>query len=142
MCDDSMKFGRLSSGFKSRLAKAEPGGPVAILAAVAAMSRLMRRCANSWARGNAAPKSVFSRLAEGFQRLVGSSVATGMGEGAIRLAECTTLAWDTEDSPATWEAPYLRESETVKGEPVPNLPDSTACRCANGVAKNKHLFSR
>lgn len=100
-----MKFGRLSSGFKSRLAKAEPGRPVASLAVVAAMCRLMRRCANFWARGNAAPKSVYSRLAESFQMLEGSSVATEMGEGAARLAECTTLAWNTEDSPVTWEIP-------------------------------------
>ena len=120
-----MKFGRLSSGFKSRLAKAEPGRPVVSLAVVAAMWRLMRRCANFWARGNAAPKSVCTRLAQGFQLLEGSSVATGMGEEAARLAECTTLARNTEDSPATWEAPYLRESETVKGEPVPNLRGST-----------------
>ncbi len=105
--DDSMKFGRLSSGFKSRLAKAEPGRPVASLAAVAVRWRLMRRYANFWAEGNAAPKSVCTRLAQGLQCLEGSSVAAAMGEEASRLAECTTLARNTEDSPVTWEIPVF-----------------------------------
>jgi hypothetical protein len=117
-----MKFGRLSSGFKSRLAKAEPGRPVASLAAVAVRWRLTRRYANFWARGNAAPKSVCTRLAQGFQLLEGSSVATEMGEGAARLAECTTLARNTEDSPVTWESPVTPRDRNGMRRTGPESP--------------------
>ncbi len=117
-----MKFGRLSSGFKPRLAKAEPGRPVASLAAAVVRWRLMRRYANFWAGGNAAPKSVCSRLAQGLHSSEGSSVVTEMGEGAARLAECTTSARNTEDSPVTWETPVSPRERNGQRRTGPESP--------------------
>lgn len=136
-----MKFGRLSSGFKSRLAKAEPGGPVVSLAVSAVRQGLMRRCANFWARGNAAPKSVCTRLAQGLQCLEGSSVAAAMGEEAARLAECTTLARNTEDSPVTWETPVSPGERNGQRRAGPESPRPCAPADARAVPPRRSICS-
>lgn len=61
-CDDFMKFGSSSSGCEPRPAKGEPAQPVASLAASKETTAPMRRRASMWAVGNAATKTMSSRV--------------------------------------------------------------------------------
>ncbi len=138
---DSMKFGILSSGIESRMAKAEPGRPIASLAAVAVRWRLMRRCASVWARGNAAPKSVCPGLAQSFQSLEGSSAVTVMGEGTARPVECTTLARKAKDSPVTWETPASPGERNGNRRAGPESPRPCAPADARAVPPRRSIRS-
>jgi hypothetical protein len=91
-CGDSMKFGLSSSGCESRPAKAEPGRPVASLAAEPAMARLMRRQANKWAAAMQ-PRNGSFREAQGVTNPEGSRRRHRYkGEGASPQAGWTTAA--------------------------------------------------
>ncbi|MBX3130131.1 MAG: hypothetical protein KF718_25665 [Polyangiaceae bacterium] len=80
-CDDFTKFGSSSSGCEPRPAKGEPAQPVASLAASKETTAPMRRRASMWAVGNAATKTMSSRVPRGSISSKATAVSPQQGRG-------------------------------------------------------------
>jgi hypothetical protein len=113
-----MKFGSSSSGCKPRLAKGEPAQPVANLATVAATRPAMRRHASEWAEGNAATKTMSSRVLRALHGPKATAISPAQGEGGSHPAGCTTTARSKRTVQAPGRPTFLLGKDRSDGDPV------------------------
>jgi hypothetical protein len=113
-----MKFGLLSSGCEPRPAKGEPAQPVASLATVAVTRPAMRRHASEWAVGNAATKTMSSRVPRALDAPKATAVSPNLGEGRLHPAGCTTTARSKRTVQAPGRPSFLLGKYRSDGDPV------------------------
>jgi len=116
-----MKFGSSSSGCDPRPAKGAPTQPVASLATDAVTRPAMRRCARVWAVGNAATKTISSRVPRGLDSLKATAVSPHQGEGDPHPAGCTTTARSKRTVQAPGRPTFLLGRHRSDGDPVITL---------------------
>ncbi len=117
-----MKFGSSSSGCDPRPAKGEPAQPVASLATDAVTRPAMRRRASMWAVGNAATKTMSSRVPRGLEPSKATALSPQQGRGESAPGGVYDHGTQQEDGPGTWEATRSSSATTrSSGEPVTSL---------------------
>jgi len=116
-----MKFGSSSSGCDPRPAKGAPTQPVASLATDAVTRPAMRRCARVWAVGNAATKTISSRVPRGLDSSKATAVSPHQGEGDPHPAGCTTTARSKRTVQAPGRPTFLLGRHRSDGDPVITL---------------------
>ena len=141
-----MKFGSLSSGCEPRPAKGEPAQPVASLATAAVTRPSMRRHASVWAVGNAATKTMSSRVPRALDRPKATAISPEQGEERAHPAGCTTTARSKRTVQAPGRPTFLLGQDPERrgpGDPSPTrraLADARAAgrRHESGSAQKKH----
>ncbi len=135
-----MKFSELSSGWKSRPAKAEPGRLVVSLAAQGVTAALMRRHANVWAVG-LQPTKVSIRDVQGVSLPEDSSGTTRKGRGSAAPGEVFDHGTYEQDSPVTRESQLYPSEKTWPRRVARSQVSNKRCvhRGTCSLAKNKPL---
>ena len=119
-----MKFGSSSSGCEPRPAKGEPTQPVASLATDAVTRPAMRRRASVWAVGNAATKTMSSRVPRALRVPKATALSLQQGEGRVHPAGRTTTARSKRTVQTPGRSAFLLGNVRSNGDPVNPL------RCA------------
>ena len=113
-----MKLGLSSSGCKPRPAKGEPAQPVASLATDAVTRPAMRRRASVWAVGNAATKTMSSRVPRALRVPKATALSLQQGEGRVHPAGRTTTARSKRTVQTPGRSAFLLGNVRSNGDPV------------------------
>jgi hypothetical protein len=129
-----MKFSSSSSGCEPRPAKGEPAQPVASLAASKETTGPMRRRASVWAVGNAATKTLSSRVPRASNDPKATAVSPQQGKERAHPAGCTTTARSKRTVQAPGRPALLLGNNRSDGDAKVRPPStSSGSRCTMSV---------